>query len=86
MSSILPISEPRICTVPDNGPLFFVLHHKALQARTPSLTRWWRRHLLSTQAQMMGATDRIEDLECAILKVQQVDAVFIYVVSLERMK
>jgi hypothetical protein len=38
------------------------------------------------QARMMGATDRIEDLECAILKVQQVDAVFIYVVSLERMK
>ena len=34
----------------------------------------------------MGATDHIEDLECAILKVQQVDAVFIYVVSLEHMK
>jgi hypothetical protein len=38
------------------------------------------------QARMMGATQRVHELERAILKVQQVDAEFVYVVSLELMK
>jgi hypothetical protein len=37
------------------------------------------------QARMLGATQRVHELERAILKVQQVDAEFIYAVSLERM-
>ena len=37
------------------------------------------------QARMLGATQRVHELERAILKVQQVDAEFVYVVSLERM-
>lgn len=38
------------------------------------------------QARMLGAIQRVHELERAILKVQQVDAEFVYVVNLERMK
>jgi hypothetical protein len=37
------------------------------------------------QAKMRGATQRVHELEHAILKIQQMDAEFVYVVSLERM-
>ena len=49
-----------------------------------------RQHALSLrdelkQARKLGATLRVRELERSILKVQQVDAEFVYAVSLERM-
>lgn len=49
-----------------------------------------RKHALSLreelqQARLLKATRRIQELEQAILKIQQVDAEFVYTVNLERM-
>lgn len=38
------------------------------------------------QARQLGATHRVHELERAILKVQQVDAEFVYAVNMERME